>query len=160
MWNSNPTWSKPRIQAELRKLGIEVSDSTVWRYRPPRGNPPSQSWRSFLQNHLLGIVAMDFFVVPTVTFRVLHVFIVMSHDRRRILHLNATTSPSALTSSGASGWTSLCSDHDQPALKSATAQPEASPRPTRIGISPVGVHNPILSNDGVSGSPGAVHRLC
>ena len=95
MWNSNPTWGKPRIQAELRKIGIEVSDSTVWRYRPPRGSPPSQSWRSFLQNHLPDIVAIDFFVVPTATFRVLYVFLVMSHDRRRILHLNATTSPSA-----------------------------------------------------------------
>jgi transposase InsO family protein len=95
MWTSNPTWGKPRIQAELRKIGIEVSDSTVWQYRPPQGNPPSQSWRSFLQNHLPDIVAIDFFVVPTATFRVLYVFLVMSHDRRRILHFNVTTSPSA-----------------------------------------------------------------
>jgi len=98
MWRSNPTWGKPRIQAELRKIGIEVSDSTVWRYRPPRGSPPSQSWRAFLDNHVREIVAIDFFVVPTATFRVLYVFLVMSHDRRRILHFNVTTSPSA-------GWT-------------------------------------------------------
>ena len=95
MWVSNPTWGKPRIQAELHKIGIEVSDSTVLRYRPRRLNPPSQTWRSFLENHLTDIVAIDFFVVPTATFRVLYVFLVMSHDRRRILHFNVTTSPSA-----------------------------------------------------------------
>jgi transposase InsO family protein len=95
MWASNPTWGKPRIQAELRKIGIEVSDSTVWRYRPRRGKPPSQTWRTFLDNHLPDIVAMDFFVVPTVTFRVLFVLLLMSHDRRRILHFNVTASPSA-----------------------------------------------------------------
>jgi len=86
MWRSNPTWGKPRIQAELRKIGIEVSDSTVLRYRPARGSPPSQSWRAFLDNYVRDIVAIDFFVVPTATFRVLYVFLAMSHDRRRILH--------------------------------------------------------------------------
>lgn len=95
MWASNPTWGKLRIRAELAKIGIEVSDSTVLRYRPRRSKPPSQTWRSFLENHLADIVAIDFFVVPTVTFRVLYVFLVMSHDRRRILHFNVTTSPSA-----------------------------------------------------------------
>ncbi len=95
VWRSNPTWGKPRIQAELRKIGIEVSDSTVWRYRPPRGTPPSQGWRAFLDNHVGDIVAIDFFVVPTATFRILYIFLVMSHDRRRILHFNVTTSPSA-----------------------------------------------------------------
>ena len=95
MWRSNPTWGKPRIQAELRKIGIEVSDSTVWRYRPSRGTPPSQSWRAFLDNHVGDIVAIDFFVVPTMTFRVLYVFLVMSHDRRRILYFNVTASLSA-----------------------------------------------------------------
>ncbi|MFH1763612.1 MAG: transposase [Gemmatimonadota bacterium] len=95
MWSSNPTWGKPRIQAELRKIGIEVSDSTVQRYRPPRLSPPSQSWRAFLDNHVRDIVAIDFFVVPTATVRVLYIFLVMSHDRRRILHFNVTPSPSA-----------------------------------------------------------------
>ena len=70
MWRANPTWGKPRIKAELRKIGIEVSDSTVRRYRPPPGGPPSQMWRSFLDNHVRDIAALDFFVVPTVTFRV------------------------------------------------------------------------------------------
>lgn len=95
MWSSNPTWGAPRIQAELHKLGIDVSDSTVRRYRPPRPRQPSQNWRSFLENHLGDIVAMDFFVVPTATFRVLYVLVIMAHDRRRILHFNVTTSPSA-----------------------------------------------------------------
>ncbi len=95
MWSSNPTWGAPRIQAELHKLGIDVSDSTVRRYRPPRPRQPSQNWRSFLENHLSAIVAMDFFLVPTATFRVLYVLVIMAHDRRRILHFNVTTSPSA-----------------------------------------------------------------
>jgi hypothetical protein len=95
MWRSNPTWGAPRIQAELRKLGIDVSDSTVRRYRPPRTSPPSRVWRSFLENHLADFTAIDFFIVPTATFRVLYVLLIMSHDRRRILHFNVTISPSA-----------------------------------------------------------------
>jgi hypothetical protein len=95
MWSSNPTWGAPRIQAELHKLGIDVSDSTGRRYRPPRPRQPPQNWRSFLENHLGDIVAMDFFVVPTATFRVLDVLVIMAHDRRRILHVNVTASPSA-----------------------------------------------------------------
>ena len=83
MWTSNPTWGKPRIQAELRKIGIQVSDSTVRRYQPRRSSPPSQSWRAFLDNHVKDIVAIDFFVVPTATFRVLYALLIMSHDRRR-----------------------------------------------------------------------------
>ncbi len=64
MWSSNPTWGGPRIQAELRKLGIDISDSTVRRYRPPRVSPPSQVWRSFLENHLADFAAIDFFTGP------------------------------------------------------------------------------------------------
>ena len=85
MWNSNPTWGKPRIQAELAKLGIAVSDSTVAKYRPKRRKPPSPTWRAFLDDHLKDICALDFFTVPTATFRVLYVLVMMSHDRRRIL---------------------------------------------------------------------------
>ena len=90
MWSSNPTWGKPRIQAELAKLGIHVSDSTVAKYRPKRRKPPSQTWRAFLDNHVEDIVALDFFTVPTATFRVLYVLLIMSHDRRRILHYNVS----------------------------------------------------------------------
>ena len=57
MWNANPTWGKPRIQSELAKLGIHVSDSTVARYKPKRRKPPSQNWRTFLDNHVEDIVA-------------------------------------------------------------------------------------------------------
>jgi hypothetical protein len=70
MWASNPTWGSQRIQAELAKLGIEVSDSTVRQYRPQtrRGD---QTWKPFLHNHVQDLVAVDFLVVPTATFRVL-----------------------------------------------------------------------------------------
>jgi putative transposase len=95
MWNANPTWGKPRIQAELGKLGITVSDSTVAKYKPKRRHPPSQTWRSFLNNHAPDIVAVDFFTVPTATFRVLYVLLVMFHDRRRIIHMNVTDSPTS-----------------------------------------------------------------
>lgn len=93
MWNANPTWGKPRIHAELEKLGINVSLSSVGNYRPTHRRPPSQTWRTFLENHAQEIAAVDFFTVPTATFRVLYVFLVMSHDRRRILHFNVTDSP-------------------------------------------------------------------
>jgi transposase InsO family protein len=96
MWSSNPTWGSKRIQAELAKLGIDVSDSTVRKYRPNR-RPSSmaQSWKSFLHNHAKEFVAVDFFAVPTATFRVLYVFLVLAHDRRKVLHFNITDSPSA-----------------------------------------------------------------
>ena len=94
MWNSNPTWGKPRIQAELAKLGIHVSDSTVAKYRPKRRKPPSPTWKAFLENHVNDIVALDFFTVPTATFRVLYVLLLMTHERRRILHFNVTDTPS------------------------------------------------------------------
>jgi len=81
-----------RLARFAPKIGIQVSDSTVRRYQPPRSSPPSQSWRAFLDNHVKDIVAIDFFVVPTATFRVLYALLIMSHDRRRILHFNVTTS--------------------------------------------------------------------
>ena len=55
---------------------------------PRRSKPPSQTWRAFLQNHLADLVSVDFFVVPTVTFRVLYVFVVLLHYRRKVVHLN------------------------------------------------------------------------
>ena len=83
MARQNPTWGAPRIQSELRLLGYEVADSTVARYMPcrPRGSA-SQTWRTFLRNHLQCTVACDFFVVPTVTFRLLYCFVILSHERR------------------------------------------------------------------------------
>jgi putative transposase len=96
MARQNPTWGSPRIQSELRLLGYEVADSTVARYMPrrPRG-PSSQTWRTFLRNHLHCTVACDFFVVPTATFRLLYCFVLLSHERRRIVHFNVTPHPSA-----------------------------------------------------------------
>ena len=94
MWSTNPIWGSKRIQAELAKLGIEVSDSTVRKYRPPPKRR-SQTWKSFLHNHAEDLVAVDFFAVPTATFRVLYVFLVLAHERRKVLHFNITDSPSA-----------------------------------------------------------------
>ena len=88
-------WGAPRIHGELLKLGIEISEATVSKYLPRRRKPPSQTWRSFLENHVGSLVSVDFFVVPTVVFQVLFVFVVSAHDRRRILSINVTSSPSA-----------------------------------------------------------------
>jgi transposase InsO family protein len=91
----NPTWGAPRIHGELLKLGFEVSEATVSRYMPRRRKPPSHSWRAFLRNHTKDLVSIDFFVVPTATFRVLYVFLVLEHERRRIVYFNVTEGPSA-----------------------------------------------------------------
>jgi putative transposase len=87
----------PKIHGELLKLGFAVSERTVARYLRrlrPRGNPDGR-WRVFLQNHLDVIVALDFFMVPTATFRLLYCFFVIEHRRRRILHFNVTGNPTA-----------------------------------------------------------------
>jgi transposase InsO family protein len=97
MWLANPTWGSKRIQAELAKLGMRVSDSTIRKYRPKtRGNHRDQTWKSFLKNHAKELVSVDFFTVPTATFRVLYVFLVLVHERRKVLHFNVTDSPSAV----------------------------------------------------------------
>ena len=88
-------WGAPRIHGELLKLGMDVSQATVSKYMPRRRKPPSQTWRTFLDNHVKDLVSVDFFTVPTVFFHVLFVFVILSHDRRRILSINVTSSPSA-----------------------------------------------------------------
>lgn len=93
---ANPLWRAPRIHGELGKLGIEVSDRTVSRVLRTVNRPPSQTWKTFLQNHLGEIVAIDFFTVPTIRLRVLYVFLVLEHQRRKVLHFGATEHPSAL----------------------------------------------------------------
>ena len=95
MCQANPLWGAPRIHGELPKLGIEVSETAVSKHMIKRRGPPSQSWRTFLQNHAKELIALDFFTVPTVTFRVLFVLVILSQDRRRILHFNATEHPTA-----------------------------------------------------------------
>ena len=92
---ANPLWGAPRIHGELLKLGFTVSERTVSRLMPRGQKPPSQSWRTFLTNHLASTVAIDFFAVPTLTCRILFVFVVLAHDRRRILHLNVTRHPTS-----------------------------------------------------------------
>ena len=93
MSQANPLWGSPRIHGELRKLGIDVAQSTVAKYLSRPRKPPSQTWRTFLSNHLEQMASIDFFVVPTATFRVLFVFVVLSHARRRVLHFQVTEHP-------------------------------------------------------------------
>ena len=90
MWQSNPTWGAPRIVGELQKLGIDVAKSTVESYRVRPRQPPSPTWKTFLRNHVRDLAAMDFFVVPTVTFKVLFVLVILAHERRWIVHVNVT----------------------------------------------------------------------
>ncbi len=80
----------PRIHGEILKLGIEVSQATVAEYMVRQRKPPSQTWRTFLENHVPDIAAIDSFVVATVSFRLLYCFLVLRHDRRRVVHFNAT----------------------------------------------------------------------
>lgn len=96
----NPFWGAPHIHGELLKLGYEIAEATVAKYMVKPPGPPSQSWLTFVRNHLSEIAAIDFFTVPTASLRALYVFVVLSLDRRRIVHLNVTASPTA-------AWTSL-----------------------------------------------------
>ena len=95
MWRANPTWGSPRIVGELRKLGLEVAKSTVETYRVRPQKPPSPTWKAFLNNHIQDVVALDFFVVPTVTHKVLFVLVMLAHERRRIVHFHITEHPTA-----------------------------------------------------------------
>ena len=95
MWTVNPTWGSPRIRDELAKLGLQASTATIRKYRPKSRRRPSQGWLTFLRNHAGAISAMDFFVVPTVTCRLLYVLVVITHERRKIIHFNITGAPTA-----------------------------------------------------------------
>jgi transposase InsO family protein len=98
MATANPLWRAPRIHGELKMLGIAISERTVSRIlRTIRSRPPSQTWQTFLRNHLGQIVSVDFFTVPTIRLRVLFVFLVLEHRRRELLHFNVTDHPT-------SGW--------------------------------------------------------
>ena len=95
MARENPTWGRRRIQGELAHLGYNVAELTVAKYMrrvPPR---PSSTWRAFLAAHAREIVAVDFFLVPTLTFRLLFVFIVLGHGRRELVRVNVTDHPTA-----------------------------------------------------------------
>jgi putative transposase len=95
MATENLRWGAPRIHGELLKLGIDISERTVSRLMPRRHNSPSQTWRTFLANHAGTLACIDFLTVPTATFRVLYVFLVLSLDRRRVVHWNVTPGASA-----------------------------------------------------------------
>ena len=89
----NPLWGAPRIHGEQLKLGFEVAQSSVAKYK--RRGPPSQGWRTFLSNHARHIVAMDLFVVPTIGFDLLYAFVIVRLDRRDLVWINVTTNPTA-----------------------------------------------------------------
>ena len=95
MSRENPLWGVPRIQAELRLLGLDLAESTVAKYRIRSSTSPSQTWKLFLANHAKQIAAIDFFTVPTLTFRNLYCFIILLHDRRQVIHFNVTAHPTA-----------------------------------------------------------------
>jgi hypothetical protein len=95
MSHNNPTWGSPRIQSELALLGYMVAESTVDKYKVCHPKPPSQTWRTFLDNHVRDIVALDFFTMPTATFRILYTLVVLRHARRRVVHFNVTAHPTA-----------------------------------------------------------------
>jgi putative transposase len=90
---ANPRWGAPRIHGELLKIGIEVPQATVAKYMIRHPKPPSQTWRTFLKNHAKNLVAADFFVVPTIAFQLLFVFVILDHDRRRPIHFAVTSHP-------------------------------------------------------------------
>jgi len=96
MANDNPLWGAPRIHGEMLKLGFDLSEATVQRYVPKRPQRTTrQRWKTFLKNHSVEIISLDFFVVPTITFKLLHVLVFLSHDRGRIIHFNVTDHPTA-----------------------------------------------------------------
>jgi transposase InsO family protein len=96
MSRDNPLWGAPRIHGELLKLGIEIGETSVSKYLARSRKPPSQTWRTFLENHVKTMVSVDFFTVPTIRFQILYVFLVLAHDRRRILlHFAVTAHPTA-----------------------------------------------------------------
>ena len=95
MRRANPFWGAPHIHGELQKLGIAISETTVAKYLGRRPSSPSPTWRTFLRTHLSQCASMDFFTVPTATFRVLFVLVILSHDRRRVVHVNVTDHPTA-----------------------------------------------------------------
>jgi len=84
MSSKHPTWGALRIQSELTLLGYAVAERTVAKYMLRNRPPPSQTWTTFLENHLFDLAAIDFFTVPMATFRVFYCFVVQRHDRRRV----------------------------------------------------------------------------
>jgi transposase InsO family protein len=95
MSRENRLLGAPRIHGELLMLGFEVAQSTVSKYIERRPRPPSQTWKTFLQNHAEAIAAIDMWVVPTLTFDLLFAFLVVGHGRRQLLWIEVTRHPTA-----------------------------------------------------------------
>jgi hypothetical protein len=91
----NQLWGAPRIRGELLKLGFGVAQSSVAKYMVRHRGPPSQGWRTLLQNHAPDIAAMDLFIVPAIGFRMLYGFVIVRLDRRDLVWINVTTNPTA-----------------------------------------------------------------
>ena len=90
MSRDNPLWGAPRIHGELLKLGIDIGETSVSKYIVRHGRLPSQTWRTFLENHVKSMVSVDFFTVLTIRFQILYVFLVLAHERWHILHFAVT----------------------------------------------------------------------
>jgi putative transposase len=93
--NQRKSGARRGFTGNSKTLGIEISQAAVSKYLVRHRRPPSQTWRTFLDNHLGNLVSVDFFVVPTVLFKVLFVFVVLAHERRRVVHINVTDAPTA-----------------------------------------------------------------
>ena len=103
MSRENPIWGAPRIHSELMKLDIKISEASIAKYMVRSPKPPSQTWRTFLKNHVSQLASVDFFTVHSVWFEVLFVFIVLAHDRRRrIVHFQCYDSPNGRMDGAAS----------------------------------------------------------
>src|ERR1700716_1199021 len=92
---ANPLWGALRIHGEILTLGIEIGQTSVAKYMAKRRGPPSQGWQTFLHNHADGIAAMDLFVVPTISFRLLYGLLIVGHGRRQILWFGVTAHPTS-----------------------------------------------------------------
>jgi putative transposase len=93
--HENPSWGAPRIHGELLKLGIDIGETSVSKYLVRTRQPPSQTWRTFLENHMQSMFSADSITVLTIRFQVLYVFVVLAHERRRIVHFAGTPHPTA-----------------------------------------------------------------
>jgi hypothetical protein len=133
MAQANPLWGAPRIHGELLKLGLAISQATVSKYLVRRRMPPLQTWRTFLANHVGTLVSTDFFTVPMLLFKVLFVFVVMAHHRRRVVHgqrvagLAARGQVTATTPTANTPYIAAARRHPKPAGTGAVIPP---PRPT------------------------------
>jgi hypothetical protein len=96
MAQDNPLWGVPHIHGEMLKLGYEISESTVMRYMPKKdGSTTNQNWKTFLKNHSSEIISIDYFCVPTISYKLIHVLVYLSHERRKIIHFNVTSNPTS-----------------------------------------------------------------